>query len=163
MVDFTRRYETTVDAPVHEVFESCRDPRHVFEGWPELQVTDVVMTPDGVGTTAHIVAKFVKGIVVEQIEREYTAVVPDQQIVSTAHATVRFAGRTKDVANAPIFTLLFEAEDGGTKLTLVLLEENLSRLANLYESVSGGAIEKDMRSMLAGIKVGAESHTSSAA
>ena len=163
MVDFSRRYEITVDAPVHEVFEYCRDPRHVFEGWPELQVTDVVMTPDGVGTTAQIVAKFVKGMVVGEIEREYVDVVPDQRIVSRAHARVRFAGRTKDVANAPIFTLLFETQGGGTKLPLVLLEEDLSWLANLYESVSGGPIEKDMRSMLAGVKAGVESHSSSAA
>ncbi len=162
MTDFRRSYEIVIDASVHDVFEYCRDPRHVFEGWPDLKVIDVVMTPDGVGTTAHIVARFMNGMVVEQIEREYTEVVPDERIVSKAHAKVRFAGRTKD-ANAPIFTLRFETEDGGTKLTLVLLEEDLSWLANLFESVSGGPIAKDMRSMLAAIKTGVEGRAASAA
>ena len=38
MSDFTRRYETVVDAPVHDVFEYCRDPRHLFQGWPALEL-----------------------------------------------------------------------------------------------------------------------------
>ena len=70
MPDFTRNYETFIAAPVHDVFEYCRDPRHLFAGWPELEVTDVVMTPEGVGTRAHIVGRFFKGIMVEQVERD---------------------------------------------------------------------------------------------
>ena len=101
MTDFTRSYEVIIDASVHDVFEYCRDPRHLFEGWPELEVTDVVMTPDGVGTTAHIVGRFLKGTMVEQIEREFTEVDVDERIVTRAHAKVRFAGRTTEVANGP--------------------------------------------------------------
>ena len=54
MTDFTRRFDVVIDAPVHDVFEYCRDPRHLFAGWPQLEVTEVVITPDGVGTTARI-------------------------------------------------------------------------------------------------------------
>jgi uncharacterized protein YndB with AHSA1/START domain len=156
MPDFTRNYETFIAAPVHDVFEYCRDPRHLFEGWPELEITDVVMTPEGVGTKAHIVARFVKGMMVEQIEREFTEFVPDERIVSKAHGKVRFAGRNKEVANAPIFTWLFEDRDGGTELTLVVLEENLNRLQNLMESTSAGLMGKKLNGMLAAVKAGVE-------
>ncbi|HWS57613.1 MAG TPA: SRPBCC domain-containing protein [Actinotalea sp.] len=156
MTDFTRRFEIVIDASVHDVFEYCRDPRHLFAGWPALEVADVVLTPEGVGTTAHIVGRFAKGMIVEQIEREYTEVVPDERIVSTAHATVRFAGRTKDVANGPIFTWLFEARDGGTALTFVVLEEHLGWWQNLLETVSAAVMAKSMQSMLVAIKTGVE-------
>lgn len=160
MTDFTRSFDITIDAPVHKVFEYCRDPHHLFEGWAALEVTDVVMTPDGVGTKAHIVGRFAKGMMVEQIEREYTEFVPDTRIVSKAHAKVRFAGRTTEVANGPIFTWLFEAEDGGTKLTLVVLEEDLAWWQRMIESVSALAMSKDMHGMLVAIKTGLESQAS---
>ena len=163
MTDFTRSFEIVIDASVHDVFEYCRDPHNLFEGWHELEVSDVVMTPEGVGTKAHIVGRFAKGMMVEQIEREYTEFVPDERIVSKAHAKVRFAGRTKEVANGPIFTWLFEAKDGGTKLTFVVLEEDLGWWQNLQESVSAVAMAKNMHSMLAAIKTGVESQASSVA
>ena len=156
MADFSRNYDIEIDASVHELFEYCRDPRHLFEGWPELQVTDVAMTPEGVGTKAHIVGRFLKGMMVEQIEREYTEFVPDERIVSRAHAKVRFAGRTKEVANGPIFTWLFESADGGTKLTFVVLEEDLGWWQTLVESVSAVVMAKKMHGMLATIKAGVE-------
>jgi hypothetical protein len=91
---------------VHEGFEHCRVPRHLFEGWAALRVTEVEMAPEGVGTKAHIVGTFARGMMVEQIDREYTEFVPDARIVTKAHAKVRFAGRTSEVANGPIFTWL---------------------------------------------------------
>jgi uncharacterized protein YndB with AHSA1/START domain len=164
MTDFTRSFEIAIGASVHDVFEYCRDPRHLFEGWPELEVTDVVMTPEGVGTKAHIVGRFVKGLMVEQIEREYTEFVPDERIVSKAYAKVRFAGRTiPPTAGHPIFTWLFEAKDGGTTLTLVVLVEDLGWWKNILESVSSMVMAKNLRSMLAAIKTGVESQASSAA
>lgn len=162
MTDFTRRFEIVIQAPVHDVFEYCRDPQHLFDGWPQLEVTDVVMTPEGVGTKAHIVGRFVKGMMVEQIEREYTEFAPDERIVSKAHAQVRFAGRTTEVPNGPIFTWLFEASDGGTKLSFVVLEEHLSWWQNVLESVSAAVMAKNMNSMLAAIKSGVESRAPSA-
>lgn len=163
ITDFTRSYEVSIDAPVHDVFEYCRDPRHLFAGWPALKVTDVAITPKGVGTTAHIEGKFARGMIVEQIEREYTEVAVDERIVTKAHAKVRFAGLTRDVANGPIFTWLFEDEDSGTKVTLVVLEEDLNWLQNLLESVSAAAMGKNLHGMLAALKTGVESHRSSAA
>jgi hypothetical protein len=102
-------------------------------------------------------------MVVEQIEREYSEFVPDQRIVSKAHAKVRFAGRTREVANGPIFTWLFQAARGGTKLTFVVLEEDLRWWQRLVESVDAVLLAKKMHGMLAAIKTGAESRRSSAA
>lgn len=163
MTDFTRSFDIMIAAPVHGVFEYCRDPHHLFQGWSALEVTDVVMTPEGVGTKAHIVGRFAKGMMVEQIEREYTEFVPDARIVSKAHARVRFAGRTQEVANGPIFTWIFEAEDGGTKLTFIVLEEDLAWWQSMIESVSALVMSKNMNSMLAAIKAGVESQASPAA
>jgi uncharacterized protein YndB with AHSA1/START domain len=163
MTDFTRSYEVFINASVHDVFEYCRDPRHLFAGWPALEVTDVVMTPEVVGTTAHIAGRFARGMIVEQIEREYAEVVQDERIVTKAHAKVRFARQTKDVDNGPIFTWLFEGRDGGTKVTLVVLEEDLNWFQNLLESVSAVAMGKNLHGMLAALKTGVESQTSSAA
>ncbi len=156
MPDFTRDYHVTIDAPVDQVFEYCRDPRHLFEGWPQLEVTDVEMTPEGVGTRAHIVGRFAKGAFVEQIEREFTEFVPNEQIVSTAHAKVRFAGRTSEVENGPIFSWRFEPADGGTLLTLGVLEKDLAWWQSALESVSARMMSKNFHGMLAAIKAGVE-------
>lgn len=63
-----------------------------------------MITPEGVGTKAHIVGRFAKGMILEQVAPEFTEFVPDARIVSKAHAKVRFAGLTREVANGPIFT-----------------------------------------------------------
>jgi len=163
MADFTLSHATFIAAPVHDVFEHCRDPRHIFEGWPELEVTDVVMTPEGVGTRAHIVGRFAKGLMVEQIEREYTEFVPDKRIVTMAHGKVRVAGRNRAIANLPIFTLLFEARGGGTELTLVALEQNLGWLQHRLESASAGQSARKLQGMLAAVKAGVENQVPSVA
>lgn len=163
MTDFTRSFDILVDAPVHDAFEYCRDPHHLFEGWPALAVTDVVMTPEGVGTKAHIVGRFAKGMIVEQIEREYTEFVPDARIVSKAHGTVRFAGRTREVAKPPVLTWLFETENGGTKLTFVIVEEDLAWWQGLFESVSARFMSKSLHGTLKAIKTGIESQGSPSA
>lgn len=157
MADFTGSYEVLINAPVHEVFEYCRDPRHLFEGWSGLKVTEVVATPpEGVGTRFRVEAKFTKAVV-EKVDREFTEFVPDERIVSKAHVQIRFAGRTKDDPNGPILTWLFVPEDGGTKLTFVILEEHLSRWQYLGESVIAAmGYEKRMRQVLAAIKAGVE-------
>jgi len=161
MTDFTRRYETTINAPVHEVFEYCRDPRHLFEGWPGLEVTEVDMTPEGVGTTAHLVGTFMHGMMVEQVEREFTEFVQDEQIVSTAHATIRFAGRTRDVAITPIFTWLFEGDGDTTKLTFVIVEEGLGWWRNLSESVQAAGMSRMLNGLVTAIKAGVEGQAES--
>lgn len=57
MTDFTCTITIGIDAPVHTVSEYCRDPRRIFAGDPKSDVSDVTLTPEGVGTTAHIVGR----------------------------------------------------------------------------------------------------------
>ena len=51
----------------------------------------------------------------------------------------------------------------GTKLTLVILEEDLGWWESLLESVSAVVMSRGMHSMLSAIKTGAETQSSSAA
>lgn len=154
MTDFTRTYDITINAPVHTVFEYCRDPRHLFGGWPALEVIDVTTTPDG--TTAYITGKWAKGLLTEEVVREFVEVVPDERIVSTAHAKMHIFGLTKEVSEGPIFTWLFAEVDGGTKLSMIIREKNLSALQRMSESVSALAMAKTLHSVMADIKAGAE-------
>jgi uncharacterized protein YndB with AHSA1/START domain len=163
MTDFTRTYAIIINAPVHAVFEYCRDPRHLFQGWPGIEVTEVTMTLDGVGTTAHIEGRFFKGLVTEDVLREFVEVVPDERIVSRAHVKMRMFGRSAETDNGPVITWLFDPEDGGTKLSFVILEEDLALWQRLSESVSAVVDAKSVRSMLAAIKAGAESEAAPAA
>lgn len=173
MTEFTRSYDIQIAAPVHEVFDYCRDPRHLLEGWPGLEVTDVVITPDGVGTTAlyvirpggvgtmaHIVGRLAKGMMVEQIDREYTEFVPDQRIVSRAKMARRFAGRTKETANSTVMTWLFKPRNGGTELTVNFLEEDLAWWQNLLDNAAVVVLSKHVHSMLAAVKEGVEGQAS---
>lgn len=156
MTEFTRSYDIAIEAPVPQVFDYCRDPRHLFEGWPQLEVKDVHINPDGVGTTANIVGTFGRGLLVEQIEREFTEFVPDEMIVSKAHAKVRFLGRTKEVANGPIFTWLFEPTEAGTNLTMIIQETDLNWIQDITEYATAAVLNRNMNSMLAAIKEGVE-------
>ncbi len=58
---------------------------------------------------------------------------------------------------------LFESVDGGTKLTLVVLEKDLHWWENLFESVSAVVMAKNMHSTLAAIQTGVESRATTAA
>lgn len=157
MTQYTRSYDITIDAPIHDAFDYCRDPRHLFEGWPQLEVTDVDITPEGVGTTAHIVGTFGKGLVVEQVEREFTEFTPDEMIVSKAHGKISFVGRATMDANLPTFTWLFEDTDPGTKVTMIVQDEDINWLEDLVDYATAPMVNKNMNNMLAAIKAGVES------
>lgn len=94
MTDFTRSFEIGIDAPAHTISECCRDPRRIFAGDPKVDVSDVSLTPNGVGSTAHVVGR---GLVTEDVKYECVEFVPDRRIVFTAHPRVTLAGMTKEV------------------------------------------------------------------
>lgn len=161
MTEYTRSYDITIDAPIHEVFEYCRDPRHLFEGWPQLQVTEVNITPEGIGTTAHIVGTFGKGLIIQQVEREFTEFTPDEMIVSRAHGKIRFVGRVTMETDLPTFTWLFEDADPGTKVTMIFQEEDLNWFEDLVDYASAPLMRKNLNSMLEAVKAGIESEVGS--
>ena len=157
MTTFTRSYDVNIDAPIHEVFEYCRDPRHLFEGWPEIEVSEVSIKPDGLGTTAHIVGTFGRGLIVEEVEREFTEFAPDELIVSRAHGKLRFVGRATREADFATFTWLFEDTDPGTLVTMIVQDEDINWLEDLVDLATASMLNKNMDAMLAAIKSGVES------
>jgi hypothetical protein len=50
-------FTVLVDAPVHSVFEYCRDPRRIYAGDRMMKVADATSSPEGVGTKAHLKAR----------------------------------------------------------------------------------------------------------
>ena len=154
-IDFTTTL--SIHAPVHVVFEYCRDPRSIFAGDPAYQVTDATVTPESVGTRGHLVAKMLG--LSEDVAIEYVEVVPDKRIVYEARPTVTIAGRK---LGAEVFTWAwaFLPAAGGTELTLrvanrggarweraldalgtqrVLTKQSRARLARIAAAVEGKA------------------------
>jgi hypothetical protein len=95
-----------IGAPVSEVFEFAKDPGRFWATSPEVATRDVVLTPDGVGSSTHIYSHGA-GLHMEGTV-EYTEVVADEKVV----AKVSFW------AEHPTWTFTFEPVDGGTKLTV---------------------------------------------
>lgn len=94
----------TIDAPPHVVYEHWSDPNNWPEVWPSLiEVTDVVTTPDGRGSTLRWVYKMA-GVRLEG--RGVVERVPDQRIVYTT---------TGGVESTLVWT--YEPEGDGTKVT----------------------------------------------
>jgi uncharacterized protein YndB with AHSA1/START domain len=94
----------TVDAPVDSVFDFALDVGKLWE-WEDLDLTDVDVKPDGVGTSAKLNTRFLGFHVTGSVE--YTEVVPGQRIVAKAHF----------FAENPVWVFTFEPSDGGTKVT----------------------------------------------
>ncbi|WP_062311779.1 SRPBCC family protein [Demequina rhizosphaerae] len=105
-----------VDAPVHRVFEYCRDPRNLHAGDP-IEVVDAHVTEEGVGTTAELTydAPFPFD---EDVEFTFTEVVPDERIVFDAVPTMWMRGHHRPHHEFPpdTFTWTFEPENRGTRL-----------------------------------------------
>jgi uncharacterized protein YndB with AHSA1/START domain len=94
----------TVDAPVEKAFDYVLDPRKVWTV-PDVAVADVVIKPEGVGTSAriwsHVLGFHIEGGL------EYTEVVRPERIVIKVGFFMEH----------PTWTFAFEPEGGGTKVT----------------------------------------------
>lgn len=94
----------TISVPTERVFDHVLDIRK-FWVWPDIALTDVRQTPDGVGSTAriwtHVLGFHMEG------RLEYTEVLRPERI----EATVGFA------LEHPTWTFTFEPVESGTKLT----------------------------------------------
>lgn len=95
----------TINAPVERVFEHALDIGRFWVA-PEIALKDIVLTPDGTGSSAriwtHVLGLHMEGRV------EYTEVIRPQRIV----AQVSFA------VEHPTWTFTFApADGGGTELT----------------------------------------------
>lgn len=91
----------SIDAPVQRVFDLVKDPK-VWLG-PDVQVSNLNLTPQGVGTTFEAAWK-VLGIPLKTTH-EYTEFVPNEHFTSKA-------------ALGPVFNVAVSAENGGTRLSM---------------------------------------------
>jgi uncharacterized protein YndB with AHSA1/START domain len=141
-----------IDAPVRSVFEYCRDPVRIYAGDPMYEITDVVVTRDGVGTRGRLAARML--VFVEEVGIEYVAVVPDQQIVFQGALAVTIAGLGRPTISfaVHIFTWTFEPEDGGTRLSLRVVEHDPPRWQRVVDRIAQKGFTKQVRARLARIK-----------
>lgn len=132
----------TIAAPLEDVFELVKDPR-VWLG-PDVQISDLVTTPEGVGTTFQASWK-VLGIPLKTTH-EYTEYVPKSHFTSKA-------------ALGPVFRVEVAPGDGGTRLSI--RSDTVPR--NMAEAAVDALIikmsERGQAQQLAGIKAKAERRT----
>ncbi len=111
-------WTVTINAPVEQVFSYMRDPENTFRaqggGDPHVEVTDIKVTPEGVGTTGRNVFSLpglkrlgITGSVINEI----IEVVPNRRIVVKISPSM---GRMFKFDGT--WTWTFEPGNGGTKL-----------------------------------------------
>ncbi|MFZ0529223.1 MAG: methyltransferase domain-containing protein, partial [Propionicimonas sp.] len=94
--EFTRTI--TVDAPVEKVFAITRDPELWMGAFPgRIEISDVKVTPEGVGTTFRFTEKTFG--MTSTGTHEYLEYVPDRRLVTKS-------------SRGPVFTWTFERVDG---------------------------------------------------
>lgn len=121
-----------IAAPPNAVFAYCLDPRQLFAGDPK-HVVDADVTPDGVGTTAHLSMRM--GVLEEADRIEYVDVVQDRRIVIAMHPTMSLGGPRGIHHETALYTLTheFEPDADGTRMTLRVQVHD----APLYERLIG--------------------------
>jgi uncharacterized protein YndB with AHSA1/START domain len=153
----TYEYTVSIDAPVHSVFEYCCDPRKIYAGDPEMKVVDASLAPDGVGTKAHLTSRVF--VFVEEVTIDYVEVTPDQQIVFDAHPKMTPVGLgPKRGISVAIhrWTWTFESEGGGTRLNLVVVEQDPPRWQRAMDRLTEKWFNRQVRDRLARIKATVE-------
>jgi uncharacterized protein YndB with AHSA1/START domain len=104
MTTTTHKRTVHIDAAVETVFDYVQDPRHFFNAMSEHdQLTDVALTPEGVGSTyAWKGSMFLLHIHGVMTREEY---IPNERIVDRS-------------STGPVWTFTFEADPTGTTLSL---------------------------------------------
>lgn len=149
--EYTHTYTVTINAPVHAVFEHCRDPRNMFAGHPKITVDDATLTPDGVGTVAHVRNRTMP--VTEYVTHEFVTFVPDRQIIINSH--LRMFNR--DLKQHVGWTWDFTPEGEGTRLDVFFENTGISWLEDAtYDWFGGDQWAKTVNGWLAHIKAEVE-------
>jgi uncharacterized protein YndB with AHSA1/START domain len=157
----TAEFTVLIDAPVHSVFEHCLDPHGMYVGDPMMEVVEATLTPDGVGTEARLEAK--TPLFTETAAVEYTEVVRDERIVFTADAVMVWFGLGRGISIAThVLTWTFQPENGGTRLSLVVVVEDPPLWQRIFDRLSDKAARKMFNGRLARIKAAAEEKATAA-
>ncbi len=108
MTTTTHKRSVHIDAPVERVFDYMKDPQHFWDSFPgsargNSTMTDVSLTPEGVGSTYAWRGKmFIFRIDGVMTREEY---IPNERIVDRS-------------STGPVWTFLFEPDPSGTTLTV---------------------------------------------
>jgi uncharacterized protein YndB with AHSA1/START domain len=145
-LDFS--WTVTINAPVEQVFSYLRDPENMWH-MPGVEIADVKVTPEGVGTTVRNVFALpglkhlgiTGNVIIETIE-----FVPNRRIVTKPTPMmgrmIKFDGT---------WTWTFEPKNGGTKLT-VDYTELANWLVYAFDKLTEKKQNKEMNVWLAGLK-----------
>lgn len=149
MTDVRTRAEESIhiDAPPSATFGYCLDPRRLFAGDPK-HVVDAEVTPDGVGTTAHLSMK--AGVLEEDDRLEYITVVPDRRIEIAMQPTMSLSGLAKVRHETALYTLIheFEPDRGGTRMTLKVQVHDAPLYERMIDRLEGKGPERLVRNRL---------------
>jgi uncharacterized protein YndB with AHSA1/START domain len=112
------RWTVTINAPVEQAFSYMRDPENTFRalggGDPHVEVSDIKVTPEGVGTTGRNVFPL-PGLkrfgITGNVTNEIIEITPSRRIVVRTSPSM---GRMFKFDGT--WTWTFEPENGGTKL-----------------------------------------------
>ena len=143
MATLTR--STMIDAPVEKVFDYALDIRNLWD-FPDIALADVVLEPEGTGSSARIFAHFL-GFHLE-MGLTYTEVVRPDRIVA------KVAGFGFD---NPTWTLTFESLDDATKVTATgEWHINVPAVGGSMEGIMAKGHEDFVETMLSNVKNGVE-------
>lgn len=124
------------------------------------------VVPEGAGTRAQVVSKV--AVFTEDIAIDYVELVPDQRIVFEARPKMTFRGLGWFVIPGSLhtWTWTFAPEDGGTRLTAVVVEHGAPGWERALDALTARTLtrtfSKEIRERLARIKAGAEQQVASA-
>lgn len=157
MTDLVNRFTAFIDAPVHAVFEYCGDPRKIYAGDPIRTVTEVSVTPEGVGTTARVLER-VNFFVTWDIALEYVEVSQDERLVFDARPKLRIRGLGRPLLSPAVhsWTWTFDPEDGGTRLNLLVVERDPAWWDGAATLLEARVFSREVSSRLSRIKAAVE-------
>jgi uncharacterized protein YndB with AHSA1/START domain len=142
-----------IEAPVEKVFDYAKDVGRLWTSWPEeVAARDVVVTPDGVGSSARLFGHFL--LIHMEGTVEYTEVVPNERIVAKIHWT----------GESPTWVFSFEPVEDGTKLTAEgEWQVNAPVVGKGVEGMMAKGHEKPIEGLLATVKSRVEAEVAAAA
>ncbi len=140
MTTTTHKRTVHIDAAVETVFDYVKDPRHFFNAFPggdALALTDVNLTPEGVGSTyAWKSSMFVFHPHGVSTREEY---IPNERIVDRS-------------STGPVWTWTFEPNPTGTTLSLAFEWSTRVPLADKAVDRVFWKGDRDLDTILANVK-----------
>ncbi len=142
------RWAVTINVPVEQVFSYLRDPENMWH-YPDVEIAEVKVTPEGVGTTVRNVFAL-PGLkylgITGNVISETIEFVPNRRIVVKSSPSMgpmfKFDGT---------WTWTFEPGNGGTKL-IVDYAEWANWLVYVFDRLTEKRQTRDMNVWLAGLK-----------